>query len=211
MNPDSLKTIQKSGWAIETADATSCTVKCPTPGCKMRAVFKDNSTVPVREVPAHSWDRPVTSFDDAREALKARRQELGLTIVEVEHISGIAGDHLAKFERTNWAQSPNWSRMPNAETLIEWAMALGYDVVLRHGELPAVTLRWISDTRDKIDARRRRFKIERRRDDALRNRVDPLIAERDRIVRQIEFLQDQLRAAEASIENSRQNDLFDEN
>lgn len=206
MNPDTLKAIQKKGWAIETADVGSCTVKCPTPGCKMRARFRHGSSVPQRDVPGYSWDQAVGSFDEARESLKVRRQELGLTIAEVEHISGIAGDHLAKFERTNWMDKN--LRMPNVETFMEWATALGFDVVLRHGELPPVTLRWIADTRPKIDARRRRFEIERRKDADLRRPVDPMEAERSKLQRQIEFLQHQLNEVEAKIEGRNQQDLF---
>ena len=204
MKQDDLRRIQTAGWSIETADSASCTVKCPTPGCRMRARFKEGDSVPVREVPGHRWDRAVTSFDDAREALKARRQEIGLTIAEVEHISGIAGDHLAKFERTDW------SRMPNTETFIEWAQALGLDVTLRLGELPPVTLRWISDTRPRIEARRRRFEIERVRDAQLRRSGDPLLAERERLKRQQEFLARQLLKVEEKINARNQGQLFGE-
>lgn len=163
MNIDWLKMIQRNGWRIETASKDDCTALCPTPGCKMRVRFKDGGNIPVRDVPLHSLDKAATSFDDAREILKERRQELGLTIAEVEHIAGIASDHLAKFERTDW------SRPPGIGIFLEWCQALGIDVILRPSDLPPVTLRWIAETRSKADARRRRFAIERARD-ALRGR-----------------------------------------
>lgn len=204
MNPDSLKAIQRAGWAIVTADRETCTVKCPTQGCHMRARFKIDGTIPARDVPMHTWDLVVRSFDDVREAMKARRQELGLTIPEVEHISGIAGDHLAKFEKTEW------NRPPNIDTLMSWSSALGYEVLLRLGELPPVTLRWIADTRPKIEARRRRFQIERKRDPQLRRPRDPLEAERARLLRQQEFISRQIAALEQEIEDRGQGRLFGE-
>lgn len=76
----------------------------------------------------------------------------------MEHISGIASDHLAKFEGTDW------STPPGIGTFMEWCLALGIDVIPRTSDLPPVTLRWIAETRDKADARKRRFAIERQRD-----------------------------------------------
>lgn len=204
MNPDDLKAVQRAGWAIAGVDEQTVTAKCPTHGCGMMARFKVGGTIPRRDVGATRFDTVVTCFDDAREVLKSRRQELGLTIPEVEHISGIAGDHLAKFEKTDF------SRIPNIETLMSWTAALGYEVVLRHGELPAVTLRWIADTRPKIEARRRRFEIERKRDPQLRQRQDPLEAERARLIRQQEFIAAQIADISQQIEDRGQGDLFGE-
>ena len=157
-----LRRVQQSGWRIESVDGDTCTVRCPRAGCDMRARFRAALDVPPRNLPLHSLDEPVRSFDDARALLKARREELGLTIAEVEHVSGIADDHLAKCERTAF------DKMPNVQTFMEWAQALGFDVILRPAELPPVVLRVISETRDKLPARRRRFEIERAKDAARR-------------------------------------------
>lgn len=203
MKPETLREIQRNGWAIETADENTCTAKCPTPGCSMRARFKEGGTIPAREVPFHSWDRAITSFDQAREALKDRRQELGLTIAEVEHISGIAGDHLAKFEKTDF------TRPPNIMIFIEWAQSLGFDVVLRHGELPPVTLRWIAETRPKIDARRRRNIIERTRDAELRSPRDQLEQRRAKLERQQAYIANQIAILEDEMRERDQGSLFE--
>lgn len=162
MNIDWLKLVQRSGWTIESADDGTCTVKCPTRGCQMRARFKTGTAIPLRDQPCHTWDNPVESFSDVRDVLKARRQELGLIIPEVEEISGIAGDHLAKFEKLDTV------RMPNAQTFIEWAQSLGFQVILRPTDLPPMTLRYIAETRSKAEARKRRFAIERGREEKAR-------------------------------------------
>ena len=204
MTPDDLKAIQRAGWAIVGADEQSCVVKCTTFGCQMRARFVAGGAVPQRSVPAHNWDRVVRSFDDVREVMKDRRQELGLTIPEVEHISGIASDHLAKFEKTDW------NRPPNINTLMSWATALGYEVVLRHGELPPVTLRWIAETRDKVATRRGRFEKGRKRDAQLRRPKDPLVEERARLQRQQDFIARQISQVEDQMRARDQGALFGE-
>lgn len=204
MKPEDLKSIQQRGWTIVAVDREGCTVKCPTRGCQMRARFKKDGAVPNRDVPTYSGDQVVKSFDDVREAMKARRQELGLTIAEVEHISGISADYLAKFEKTEHL------RRPGVGTMIDWATALGVDVVMRLGELPPVTLRWISDTRPKIEARRRRFGIERKRDLQLRTAGDPLEEQRARLMRQQEFIAQQIARVEDEMRAGDQGNLFGE-
>ena len=158
MNADFLKAVQAAGWTIESADGSVCIVTCPTPGCGMRARFRQDGAVPQRDVPFLRYDEPVTTFSEAQEVLRRRRQNLGLTIPEVEDIAGMAGDHLAKFERVDY------SRPPGIEIFLEWCGALGMEVVLRHGDLPPVALRVIADTRSRAKARQRRFELERQRD-----------------------------------------------
>ncbi|MFW8636972.1 helix-turn-helix domain-containing protein [Cribrihabitans pelagius] len=102
-------------------------------------------------------DRKVGSYDGARMALRARREALGLTISEVEELAGATVDHLAK------AEKDGSSKLPNAQLLLEWAQALGYEVVLRPTELPAYTRRVICYTRDRLEARQKRFRLEGRR------------------------------------------------
>lgn len=204
MKPEVLRKVQQHGWDIEAVERDTCVVKCPTQGCKMRARFDLSGNIPQRDVEAFSWDQTARSFDDARLILRERRQELGLTIAEIEHISGIAGDHLAKFERVEWQRFP---RLPNISTFIDWANSIGIDVVLRMGELPPVTLRWIADTRDKNDARQRRFQIERGRD-RYRRATDPLIEQRERLERQQQYIAEQMEEIDAEIAKKAQGDLF---
>jgi hypothetical protein len=53
--------------------------------------------------------------------------------------------------------------VPNAQTFIEWAQSLGFEVVLRPIGLPLLSLRTITDTRDKLESRQARFKVEAER------------------------------------------------
>ena len=149
-----LKQVQQSGWQIDQVSEDACTVKCPTSGCSFRAKLKQGGFIPNREVPRFTLDIPITDFDKARRALKDRREALALVIRDVEDIAGIATDHLAKFERENWYEGTR--RMPNAQTFIEWAQALGYEMVLRPTELTPYALSVIAQTRNKSRTRKSR-------------------------------------------------------
>ena len=153
-----LKDVQNSGWSILAVTEGACIGRCPTSGCSMKALMTEGKPIPQRVVAyGPSLDMPVGGYDEAREVLKARREELLLTIQELEIVSGIAETHAAKFERAEW------TRQPNTETFIEWAAALGYEVVLRPVDLPPITLRMISETRDRAAQRQKRFSLERQR------------------------------------------------
>jgi len=94
----------------------------------------------------------VEHFETARVFLRDRREQLCLTIKELEEAAGITVDFMAKFEKDD----P--SKIPNTQTFIEWAQSLGYDVVLRPGKLPPNVLRLMADTRERVLARRNAFK-----------------------------------------------------
>lgn len=158
-DPKFLKDVQDAGWLVKAVVEGSCVAKCPTSGCSMMALLAEGKHIPKRVVErGPSADMLVTGYDVGRQILRERRRELLLTIKEVEIASGIAEDHAAKFERDEW------SRQPNAETFIEWAAALGFEVVLRPVELPPITLRMIAESRDRVPARTKRFDLERLRD-----------------------------------------------
>lgn len=155
------KAIEDRGWMVESADQDHCIAKCKTPGCSMRIRVRENGAIPMREVDhRYNLDRVIHTFDDARKTLRDRREGLGLSIVEIEEISGIGNDHLAKFERDNHELYP---RMPNVETFIYWANTLGYEIVLRPSNLPMVTCKAIQDTRHLWPTRRKRTQKLRRR------------------------------------------------
>lgn len=204
MNPDDLKAVQRAGWAIVAADQEAVMVKCPSEGCGLSARLKPRGGVPQRDVPGHSLGKVVSCFEDVRDVMKNRRMDLGLTIAEVEHISGIASDHLAKFEKTEWY------RQPSMDIVTAWTGALGVDMVLRPGELPPITMRWIADTRPKFEERRKRFEVERRRDPLLRRPRDLLEAERARLLRQQAFIARQIEEVETKIRERNQGVLFAE-
>lgn len=85
---------------------------------------------------------------------------LGWTIRDAEVVAGIAEDHLAKFERDNWQELPPQARkLPNIDTMVEWAGALGYEVVLRHKGLPPMGLSKVAETSGKANYRRKRVRV----------------------------------------------------
>lgn len=158
-DPKFLKRVQESGWSIDVVGDGNCVGKCPTAGCSMRALITDGKHIPRRVVEnGPSQDISLPDYNVARLTLQGRRQGLGLTIREVEEVSGLADDHVAKFE------PENWQRQPTLDTFITWAATLGFDVVLRPADLPPITLRKVSETRAVQAKRQRRFEIERQRD-----------------------------------------------
>jgi len=147
-----LKRVQAAGWNIVTADKEHVWGSCPRAGCNLRVKLRDGAAIPAtcRPTPALA-EIVVEQFDDARVAMRARREELCLSIKDVEEAGGIAGDFLAKFEKDEVA------KIPNAQTFIEWVQALGYKVVLRPAELPPYTMRIIEQTRAQVAPRKKAY------------------------------------------------------
>lgn len=159
MDAKFLKQCEDAGWHIEAAGDDFVIGKCPSVGCGLRAKLEQGKAVPCADPGRRRdiLDQKAEFYDDARMILRARREGLGLTIREVEEIAGAGVDHLAK------AEKDDPTKIPNAQLLIEWAQALGFEVVLRPTELPAYTRRVICDTRDRLDARTKRFRLEAQR------------------------------------------------
>lgn len=159
MDPKFLKEVEQNGWRIEKVTDQFVIGRCPSVGCALRAKLDKNASIPPVDPGArrNRTDITIDGYDALRVALRSRREEICLTIKELEEIAGAATDHLAKAEK----DQP--TRIPNAMLLLEWIQALGYEVVLRPGELPAYTRRVICDTRNKYASRTRRFSLEQRR------------------------------------------------
>jgi len=148
MNQDFLKQVQDQGWIIEAADQNMVVAPCPNKGCNVRAKLQLKNPVPAACRSGIQIDEQIIEhFEDARTFLKKRRETLRFTIRDVECISGMADDFLAKFEKKN----P--SKFPNVQTFIEWAKALGFQVVLTPTEMTPMALRIIAETRHLIPAR----------------------------------------------------------
>lgn len=163
IDPAFMRRVQQAGWIIIGADEFTVWGSCPRDGCSLKVKLKPDATLP--QTCGRGPDLAeivVNTFDDARIPLRDRRDDLGLIIKDVEEAAGMAVDYLSKFEKDN----P--SKIPNAQTFFEWAQALGYQVVLRPAPLPPYTMRLISDSRDKLDLRRRHLRIhaDRRRSKA---------------------------------------------
>lgn len=152
---DFLHLVQRQGWSIVSADEDGVTARCRSRGCNMGAKLAYNGAVPkVCKPDEGPQEIPVEVFEHVRVVLKARREELGLTIPELEDVIGMARDQIAKCER------PNPTRIPNMQTIMEWAGALGYRFAMVPTNMPAITLRYIEQTRAQLEYRK--AKAERR-------------------------------------------------
>lgn len=152
VTPEFLREVQGGGWLIITADSETVYAGCPRQGCGLQIKLKPGATVPAscRANPDLA-EVVIEGFDDARRAMRARREQLGLSIRNVEEAAGLADDYLAKFEKDDPA------KIPNAQSFIEWIQSLGHELVLRPKGLPPYTMRIISETRDQLRARRQVF------------------------------------------------------
>lgn len=99
----------------------------------------------------------VATYAEARDALRDLRERLCLTILEVEAAADLCQGHLAKIE-------PDHSqRIPNVETFIKWADALGFDLVLVRKPFPPRMVDVMCEARHHYDARERRLALKRQK------------------------------------------------
>lgn len=140
---DDLKNIQRNGWIIESVDDEGTFCRCPSFGCNLRVKIKHGTNVRSCDpgLTRNPTEVQIGSYEDLRMFLRKRREQLLLTIPEVEEIAGLTAYHIAK------AEKDNPSRLPELGTIILWSQALGYDVVLRPTQLSTMTLRFIDETR----------------------------------------------------------------
>lgn len=133
--------------------------RCPSRGCGLKARFKFGDNIPSCD-PALNRDTssiPIGSFSDLRKVLRSRREELRLSINDTEEIAGLSVDHIAKMEKDR----PD--RIPNLDTIIHWANALGLEITLRPTEMTPFALRRLQETRHLAERRGRRISQLRRR------------------------------------------------
>jgi transcriptional regulator with XRE-family HTH domain len=144
-----LRSVQDAGWLISSANQQYVLAECPNAGCGMTALLKRGTVIPQAcQGPSRLKEVALDSFQHGRVELRRRREEMALTIKDLEEIAGAAGDHFAK------AEKDDPSKVPNAQIFIEWAHSLGYDVVLRPGRpLTPLATRIIADSRDRAAAR----------------------------------------------------------
>jgi transcriptional regulator with XRE-family HTH domain len=151
---DFLVALQKSGWVLDRVLEDSVSVSCPQPGCQVRTRFRPEVKIPSACGVQSQGAIIIGGYDEARKALKERRQVLGLSIPDVEDIVGCADDHIAKAERDSYNDpSLTTRRTPNAQLLIDWANGLGFDVAFIPREMPRKALFVLADTRHKLIAR----------------------------------------------------------
>lgn len=123
-----LKEVQAAGWMIRKVTESAAVVSCPNQGCTLHVNLELGKHIPKVNMPCRIG-KPIEDFDDIRCRLRDRRQELGLSIKDVEEIGGFAYDHLPKFEKDD----PY--RIPNMQTTIDWANALGNRLVFKRREV----------------------------------------------------------------------------
>lgn len=154
ITPEFLAAIQKAGWRIVSADETCVTCMCGNPGCSLRVKLEPTRPIPMGfdKRAVIGWTK-VTDIDELRQALRKRREDLALTIPEVEADAGLIESHLNKIEK----DYP--SKIPNVITLMWLMRCLGLAMYIAPHELPHPVLRTISSTRAKIAYRRLRVKI----------------------------------------------------
>jgi transcriptional regulator with XRE-family HTH domain len=89
--------------------------------------------------------------------LQDRREQLGLSIRDMEAISGLADDHLAKIE--------SGVKIPNLETAIMLSQAAGIELFARYSPLRKLAKRTIIETRAQLQSREtmQKHHAERRR------------------------------------------------
>jgi transcriptional regulator with XRE-family HTH domain len=151
IDPEFLAAVQKAGWRIVAVDGSAAFCSCRRDGCGLTVRLAQGAAFPETSRPKPDIaEQVVASFDDARRFLREKREHLCLTIPDVEAGAGIASDFLAKFEKDDPV------KIPNAQTFIEWASSLGFQLVLRPGDIPRNMLRMIADTRDGVRRRRHR-------------------------------------------------------
>lgn len=147
-----IRLLQSRGWQVVEVGEDSCRVRCRATGCGLMAVLKSSGHVPQVDPQKNRnvLDIDVRNYDDLLNALRQRRQDLKLSIREIEAACGLADDHLAKIEK------PGSVKIPNAQIAIDLCNTLGFDVVLRPSDLPRPTIQKILETRELIESRARR-------------------------------------------------------
>ena len=158
MSVDDLKKAQAAGWMVEGALEDGILCRCPSHGCGLRVKIKYGAPIQQCDpgLSRHPADRPIGSYEEVRQLLRERREDLLLSIPEVEEIAGLTKDHLAK------AEKDNPSRLPELDTILVWAQALGFEMVLRPTPLSNMGLRLIDET-GRYRSRRVRARDRRRR------------------------------------------------
>lgn len=159
MDTKFVKDVQAAGWSIEAVTKDTVIAKCPSAGCNLYAELKQGGVVPAVDPGARRdpIDQQVATYDTIRKMLRQRRESLLLTIRELEEVAGLEPDLLAKVERDGT------KKIPNVQTMLDWAGALGFELVLRPVPMTALALRTIVETRDKTAARSKRMTLENRR------------------------------------------------
>lgn len=143
VTPEFMRDVQRAGWLIIAADEKAVLAGCTRAGCNLRIRLRAGGKVPEACNPDPAiGEIIIDNWSQVSDRLLERREQLCLSIKDVEYAAGLADDYLAKFGKHNPA------KIPNAQAFFEWARSLGYQVVLRPTDLPPLTLRVLAESRD---------------------------------------------------------------
>ena len=134
---DWLRAVSDSGWVVEGRDGDRLVIRCPAVGCRVQAMIAPGSVPAPCDPGARrgAWDHPVADYEELKLFLRQRRQDLGFTIEDVDQAAGWPSDrYVSKLE-------VGASKTVTMPTLVLWAGALGYELVLRPTPLPPVARR----------------------------------------------------------------------
>lgn len=146
-----LAEVQRNGWNIVAVDESRVLAGCPRMGCGLRVTLKPGGKVPATCKPeAEFAEQVIGSGDDLRQFLRKVRDRMMLSIKDVEVCAGMPVDLLAKIEKDN----P--SKRPSLDLALEWAQALGCEIVVRRAALPRLTLRTLVESLPMMKHRRAR-------------------------------------------------------
>lgn len=159
MDAKFVKEVQAQGWSVQAVDDDAVIAKCPSAGCGLHAKLVYGQHIPAVDPGCRRnvLDQEVATWNDIRLKLREQREMLRLTIREVEEVAGIEPDLVAKVERDGS------QKIPNVQTLMDWAGSLGFELVMRPIPMTGYAIRTIIETRDKLAARSKRMTLENRR------------------------------------------------
>lgn len=151
MDDKFLAKIQEAGWSILSVGEMHCVGQCPNEGCNVRISLRDGAEIPKCQGRGEDFtETTINSYDHLRREARERRAQLGLAMYDVEEIAGLADGHLLKIEKDN----P--SRTATVRIVVEWAEALGCELVLRRGSFSGLATSRMETGRKRVTSRRKR-------------------------------------------------------
>lgn len=137
-----IEAAQERGWVLFSSTPEGLTFRCARMGCEHARFVSQERVESGRTLAACQWEhRPganryaVPSYSEMVYLLREARWRMGLSQEELGACIGGADGHVNKLEVGD--------RRATMPTLLEWAQALGFDVVLMPAPLPKATLRAI--------------------------------------------------------------------
>lgn len=93
----------------------------------------------------------LTSYGHLVALLRAKRSDIGASQADVDHVAGLTTGHVSKLEA---GPNGSWGRHATIDTVILWAGALGYRLVLEPMERPPAFSRGLTARQAGIVTRR---------------------------------------------------------